>query len=93
MNTRAVYLEIVMNMTVDEFIMAFVPFYNRFGLSSVLYSDNAKSFVSSTSLLTNLIASDQFQQKFAKYNLKHKTIPTNSPWFGAIWERLIKTIS
>ena len=81
-----------MNMTVDEFIMAFVRFYNRFGLPSVLYSDNAKSFVSSISLLTNLIASDQFQQKFAKYNLKHKTIPTYSPWFGATWERLIKTI-
>ena len=41
MNTRAVHLEIVMNMTVDEFIMAFFRFYNRFGLPSVLYSDNA----------------------------------------------------
>lgn len=92
MNTRAVHLETVNNMSVVEFVMAFVRFYNRYGLPKVLYSDNAKTFISGSSLLSNLIASDYFQQKFVKYDIVHKTIPTYSPWFGASWERLIKTI-
>ena len=92
MNSRAIHLEVVNNMTVEEFIMGFVRFYNRFGLPKVLYSDNARSFTSSTSLLANLIASDPFQENFVKYNLTHKTIPAYSPWFGSTWERLIKTV-
>ena len=92
LNTRAIHLEMVASMAVTDFIKAFVRFHNRFGLPIVLYSDNARSFTSSSALLANLISSDLFQRKFEKYNLIHKLIPTYSPWFGATWERLIKTI-
>ena len=92
MNSRAIHLEVVDTMSTHDFILAFVRFYNRYGLPQVIYSDNAKSFLSSTTLLSNLIASDHFQQTFIKYNVKHKTIPAYSPWFGASYERLIKTV-
>ena len=92
LNSRAIHLEMVNNMSVTDFVMAFVRFHNRFGLPKVLYSDNARSFISSSALLSTLISSDIFQKKFEKYNLIHKTIPTYSPWFGATWERLIKTV-
>ena len=92
MNSRAVHLEMVHNMSVTDFVMAFVRFHNRYGLPKILYSDNARSFISSAALLSTLISSDIFQKNFEKYNLIHKTIPTYSPWFGATWERLIKTV-
>ena len=92
MNTRSIHLEIVNSMSVEDFIMAFIRFHNRYGLPQVLYSDNAKSFISSTAVISNLIASDHFQEKFIRYNIAHKTIPAYSPWFGATWERIFKTI-
>ena len=92
MNTRAIHLELVFSLSVENFIMAFVWFYNRYGLPRFLYSDNAKTFTAGASVLSNLIASDYFQQKFIKYNFTHKPIPTYSPWMGACWERLIKTV-
>ena len=92
MNTRAIHLEIVNSMSVEDFILAFVRFYNRYGCPKVLYSDNAKSFLAGSSLLADLIATSQFQQKFIKFNISHKTIPSYSPWFGSTYERLIKTV-
>ena len=92
MNTRAVHLEMVNSMTVEDFVLAFVRFNNRYGTPRVLYSDNAKTFISGAALLKDLIGSDFFQQHFLTYHIEHKTIPAYSSWFGSSWERLIKTI-
>ena len=92
MNTRYVHLELVNSMSLDEFILAFVRFYNRFGFPQVLYSDNARTFASGSALISELIATDTFQREFIKYNMTHKPIPVYSPWYGACWERLIKTV-
>ena len=91
-NTRFVHLKLVDNMSIEDFLLAFIRFHNRFGFPKVLYSDNAKTFTSGSNVISDLIASDTFQKQYIRYNLTHKTIPIYSPWYGACWERLIKTV-
>ena len=92
LNSRAVHLELVDTMTTVDFVLAFTRFCNRFGLPKVVYSDNASTFLSGFSLITNFLCSNIFVNKFIPFGIKHKTTPIESPWFGATWERLIKTM-
>ena len=92
MNTRYIHLELVNSLCIDDFILAFVRFYNRFSFPAVLYLDNAKTFASGSVILSDLIGSDTFQKKFQHFNLRHNPIPAFSLWFGACMKRLIKTV-
>ena len=92
MNTRAIHLEVLPNMTVPEFVMAFIRFCNRYGIPKVVYSDNAKTFLSAPQVLSNLYLSSEFEKKFQAHNISFRNIPTYAAWYGATWERLIKLV-
>ena len=79
-------------MSTAEFILAFERFVNRYGTPSVLYSDNAKSFIQAGNIIEQLLTSSEFEEKFRIALIRHKTIPIYAAWYGATWERLIKTI-
>ena len=79
-------------MSTAEFILAFVSFTNRYGVPSVLYSDNAKSFVQASSIIEQLFTSSELEEKFRIASIAHWTIPVYATWYGAVWERLIKTV-
>ena len=91
-NTRAVHLEAVSNMSTAEFILAFVRFVNRYGIPLAIYSDNAKSFLQAGGLIQNILSSSEFEEKFRTASISHKTIPVYAAWYGAVWERMIKTV-
>ena len=91
-NTRAIHLEVVQSMTTSEFILAFIRFSNRFGVPRTVYSDNAKSFVQAGNIIEQLLTSSEFEEKFRVASIVHKTIPVYAAWYGAVWERLIKTV-
>ena len=90
--TRAVHLEVLPNMSISEFILAFIRFTNRFGIPSVVYSDNAKTFLATPNILSEFFLSDEFQSSFRTSRISFKTIPVYAAWFGATWERLIKLV-
>ena len=92
MNTRAIHLEVLPNMTVSAFVMAFIRFTNRYGIPKVVYSDNAKTFLAAPKLLSKLLLSSEFEQKFRTCNIDFRNIPTYAAWYGATWERLIKLV-
>ena len=91
-NTRAIHLETVQSMTTSEFILAFIRFSNRYGIPSSVYSDNAKSFVQAGNIIEQLLTSSEFEEKFRTAAITHRTIPIYAAWYGAVWERLIKTV-
>ena len=91
-NTRALHLEAVSSMSTAEFILAFIRFVNRYGVPSSVYSDNAKSFVQAGGVIEQLLSSSEFEEKFKIASIKHQTIPVCTAWYGATWERLIRTI-
>ncbi|XP_064111443.1 uncharacterized protein LOC135218931 [Macrobrachium nipponense] len=91
-NTRAIHLEVVQSMSTSEFILAFIRFSNRFGVPVAVYSDNAKSFVQAGNIIEQLLTSSECEETFRVASISHKTIPVYAAWYGAVWERLIKTI-
>ena len=76
---RAVHLELVPDMTLDAFILAFRRFVGRKGTPSTVYSDNAPTFVSAAREIPRTL----------NININWKFIPRAAPWYGGWWERLI----
>ena len=91
-STRAIHLEALDSMSTVEFILAFVRFVNRYDIPSAVYSDNAKSFVQAGNIIEHLLSSSEFEEKFCIASIAHRTIPVYAAWYGATWERLIRTV-
>jgi hypothetical protein len=61
-STRAVHLELVLNLTADAFIRSFRKFIARRGIPKLIFSDNAKTFKSSSNKLSALIVLRKVQE-------------------------------
>ena len=92
LNVRACHLELIPEMNINQFVLAFIRFCNEYGIPSTIYSDNAKSFIAGVHILETVFTSAEFKEKFGIYNIKHIKIPLYSPWVGSTWERLIRTV-
>ena len=92
LNIRACHIELLPDMSTEQFILAFNRFINEYGVPTHVYSDNGKSFIAGMSLVRDSFNSDRFRSLFDNHNIKHLTIPLYSPWQGSCWERLIRTI-
>ena len=57
-----------------------------------MYSDNAKSFIKAGNIIEQLLTSSEFEEKFRIASISYMTIPIYAAWYGATWERLIKTV-
>ena len=79
-------------MSASDFIRAIIRYISKYGIPASVWSDNSKSFISFSSLLSDLITSNVLQLHFIKYKIDFKTIPSYSPWFGASWKGLLKTM-
>lgn len=80
---RAIHLELVDSLSVDECIKAIRRFSARRGSVKTFYSDNAKTFVG---------VSKVFSAKFGISCPDWKFIAPRSPWWGGWWERLVRTV-
>ena len=58
-STRAIHLELVRSLSVDQFLLAFRHFASRRGLPSVLWSDNAKTFKSSAKEIQRILGAPE----------------------------------
>ena len=62
--TRAVHLELVSSLNLDDFLLAFRRFISRRALPSIVYSDNAKTFQAASSLLQKQFSHMTIHWKF-----------------------------
>ena len=92
LNIRAVYLDLVPDMTTGTFLMSFIRFCNRFTIPTHLYSDNALSFIAGGNLLEKALTSQGFSDHLQQSNVKHIRTPTYSPWVASNWERLLRIV-
>ena len=76
-STRGIHLEIVNDLSTEEFLSAFSRFTSRRGKPLHLYSDNATTFTKAAKHLPNVTW--QFN-------------PPAAPWWGGFWERLVKSV-
>ena len=80
---RAVHLELVDSLSADETLLALRRFFARRGMSSIIWSDNAKGFVNASSRLLEMYGPQGPTWKF---------IAPRAPWWGGWWERLIGVV-
>ena len=92
LNTRAVHLELISDMSTHSFVSALPRFSNKFNIPSHIYSDNARSFLKGCDVISEVFSCSQFLEHFQTYNIKHVTIPAYSPWVGSTWESLIRVV-
>lgn len=75
---RAVHLEMVDNLSADDFLMALRRLIARRGIPQTLLSDNAPQFILTKRTL----------EENSQLNIKWRMIPSYSPWSGGVYERL-----
>ena len=94
--TRAIHLELVMDMTASEFIAAFCRFVGRRGTPTLIISDNAKTFKKAKQVLDRVFAGvlecPEVQTFISTQGIKWKFIIELAPWFGGFYERLVASV-
>ena len=86
---RAIHLEVVEDLTVEAFLLAFRRFASRKSLPRKLISDNASTFLSANNELRELFQSHTLKETLARQGIDWQFIPKRAPWHGEFWERLI----
>lgn len=81
--TRAIHLELVPSLSLSDFMLAFRRFVSRRGLPSIVYSDNAKTFVG---------APQEILKYFGTFGLDWRYIAPRAPWWGGFYERMVKGV-
>ena len=87
--TRAVHLEILPDLSTDEFIYNFKRFIARRGKPDKVYSDNAKTFVPAAKRVRKITKDEQVNDYLARNNIKWQFNLSKAPWWGGQYERLI----
>ena len=90
--TRGVHLEMVTDLSSQQFLMAFERFCARKGQPSVMWSDQAKTFIRANKELQNLLStkSKAFNNLTAK-SLNWQFVHAYSPSTAGAWESLVKS--
>ena len=93
--TRNVNLEIVDDMTADQFLLAFRRHCAVYGTPSLILCDNAKTFQKADEEIQKLfqvIEVQTVQHHFAQKRVQMRHIPAKSPHWGGMYERLIGVV-
>ncbi|XP_065186225.1 uncharacterized protein LOC135817053 [Sycon ciliatum] len=94
--TRALHLELVLDMTTDSFLMAFKRFVARRGTPATIVSDNAKQFkladVTMEQLWKSINTNANVFSTLATMGIEWRFIVQLSPWMGGVYERLVQSV-
>ena len=87
--TRAVHLEVVGDLTVETFLLAFRRFSSRKSLPRKMISDNASTYLAAADELRRLFESETLKGALEVQSVTWDFIPKRAPWYGGFWERMI----
>ncbi|KAH8275063.1 hypothetical protein KR018_005718, partial [Drosophila ironensis] len=95
--SKAVHLELVVDLSTDSFLNVFRRFTGRRGLPEKVVSDNATNFVGASRVLAEL--SQEFerqkgalQEMAAEKGVVWEFIPPRAPHFGGLWEAALSEL-
>ena len=86
---KAVYLEIVTDLTEVMFLHAFKRFAAHRSLPRLVLSDNASTYKSPAKELSKLFQSATLKDVLMYKGIIWRFIPKRAPWYGGFWERLV----
>ncbi|KAK7592939.1 hypothetical protein V9T40_007691 [Parthenolecanium corni] len=93
---RAVHLEVMRDMTAQEFLNSFRRFAGRRGVPQLIVSDNAPQFTVVEGIFQcmwrKFAHSEVTSKYYAEHNVQWRFIPAYAPWMGGAYERMIRMI-
>ena len=99
MATKAVHLEMVLNLTTSDFFAALRQFVAQRGCPETLATDNGSNFVGAQRELQRiyqLLNSGEAQSSVDRFcttqNIKWTHSPARSPHFGGLWEAAVRNM-
>jgi hypothetical protein len=91
--TRAIHLEIVSDMSTEQFLLGLRRFVAQRGTPVEIISDNAKQFKAASSLIDRVwlrvLHSNEVQSYVSNAGIRWSFIVELAPWMGGFYERLI----
>ncbi|XP_062541716.1 uncharacterized protein LOC134209715 [Armigeres subalbatus] len=94
-STRAVHLELVIDLSTAKFIQALRRFVSRRGLCSDIHSDNGRNFIGAANEFRQLIRSKEYKQSMAtecsENGIRWHFNPPKASNFGGLWEAAIRS--
>ena len=93
LTTRAVHIELSIDMTTDSFLMTLRRFIARRDEPDIIWCDNGTNFTGvekELKLALQNIDYDTIAKQLALRNIEWKFIPPISPWMGGAWEIMVK---
>ena len=87
--TRAVHLEVVLDLTVDNFMLAFWKFTSRRSVPRTMMSNNASTYLAAADELQQLLDSTFLKEALGGHGVTWQFIPKRAPWYGGYWEQLV----
>ncbi|GFT88514.1 uncharacterized protein TNCV_262961 [Trichonephila clavipes] len=94
--SKAVHLEIVLDLTTDAFLATLKRFVARRGKCATISSDNAKNFVGANRELKRLhnllkFPEEKLSSYFSSEGISWNFMPPRAPNFGGLWEAGVKS--
>ena len=89
--TRAVHLELVLDLSAVTFIRCLKRFAARRGLPRKILSDNAKTFKATAKAIDTMLKDQDVKGYLSHVGVEWTFNLEKAPWWGGVFERLIKS--
>lgn len=90
--SRALYLELLPNQTLEEFIQCLKRFIARRGRPEKIYSDNFSTFVAASKWLRGIFKEEKLHEFLAEHTIQWKFNLSRAPWWGGQFERMVSIV-
>ena len=87
--TRAIHLELVSDLTAEQFVLAFRRFAARRSLPTTVVTDNATYFVAGNTTIKETLDQSFANDFLQSYNIRWIHVPGRCPAWGGMYERLV----
>ena len=88
--------ELCEDMTTAAFLRALNRMINRKGCPATIYSDNARTYKSSSKIINSLFEDPKrrkgIEKKTFDHNIEWRFITERAPWHGGFYERLVQSV-
>lgn len=89
--TRAVHLELVLDLSTVTFVRCLKRFCARRGLPKKFLSDNAKTFKATAKTIDVMLKDEYVKNYLSHVGIEWSFNLEKAPWWGGVFERLIKS--
>ena len=90
--TRGLHLEILPNMSCEEFLMSFKRFIAARGRPKKIISDNGKTFVAAAKWIKKVVRNEKLQGYLSEHGVKWQFNLSKASWWGGMFERMVSIV-